>query len=315
MLKTKKFWVFTALIAVALGVFLLGIAWIAAGFHLSAFNTVHYQRIETPVTEPYDRIVIDALDCSVRILAQSATSAFPDLQEQKYDTPMLLSHDSEYMVTELTVRDRTLYITRHDNRPWYQHIGIYFGDGNEGMTLILDDLHFDTLDVTSVSGEIWLMSEAEIKEVTLRSTSGEIAAVDLISQKAEMSSVSGSVLLHGTSVDSISLKTVSGELGAANIQCDTFKAESTSGDLTIGGNVICEKATMKTVSGDIEFSGFDADSIHITTTSGDVSGSLHSGKQFVCETVNGDIKVPADMPNAGFCTVQTTSGDIDIEIE
>lgn len=315
MLKSKKFWIFSSIICISVGLLLICAAWVSAGFHLSAFNTVHYQRIETPITEPYDKIVIDALDCNVRILAQSATSAFPDLQEQKYDTPMLLSHDSEYMVTELTVRDRTLYITRQDNRPWYQHIGIYFGDGNEGITLILDDLHFDALNVTSVSGEIWLMSEAEIKEVSLHSTSGEIVAIDLISEKAEMSSVSGSVLLHGASGDSISLKTVSGEIDAANMQCGTFKAESTSGDLSIGGNVICGKATIKTVSGDVELEGFDADDINITTTSGDVEGSLLSGKQFSVTTSSGEIDIPKDSPNAGHCVVTTTSGDIEIKIQ
>ena len=315
MLKTKKFWVFTALVTVALGVLLIGIAWIAAGFHPSAFNTVHYERMETPITESYDKIVIDALDCRVRILAPSSVSAFPDLQEQKFDTPMLLSHDSEYMVTEAVVRDGTLYITRTDNRPWYQHIGIYFGDGNEGITLILDDLHFDALDVTTVSGDIWLMSEAEIKEVNFNTTSGEIYTSDMTAQQIAMSSVSGNMFLLRTSADSISLKTVSGEIMAGALQCDTFKAESTSGDLSISGNVICGKATMKTVSGDVELKQFDAENIHITTTSGDVEGTLSSGKKFSVTTNSGEIDIPADTPGAGLCTVNTTSGDIEIEIE
>ena len=65
----------------------------------------------------------------------------------------------------------------------------------------------------------------------------------------------------------------------------------------------------------MELKQFDAENIHITTTSGDVEGTLSSGKKFSVTTNSGEIDIPADTPGAGLCTVNTTSGDIEIEIE
>ena len=116
-------------------------------------------------------------------------------------------------------------------------------------------------------------------------------------------------------VDTMELYTKSGEIMIGGISIDTLQAETTSGDMKFELAIGLENAILKTTSGDIELVSFDSDDIRITTTTGDVSGSLMNGKKFVCETTTGHIKVPADTPDNGTCTIQTTTGDIEIKVE
>lgn len=317
MVKSRKPWVFAALLFLAIGVILIVVAFYSVGFHVSGFNTVHYEPELTPLDRPYDKIIIDGASCDVIIMTPQTRSAFPEYQDLEITSPCVLSYnDGNSIFTECGYRDRVLYITRCDLRPWYEKIGYDFHTESEQIVLFLDDMHFDALDVTTSSGRIWLLSEAEIKDVQMKSISGQLVAKDLFCNSLSMTSTSGQIFLSSTLSDEMILKTVSGEIAISTTHSnETLHAMTTSGEIS-AETVSAGTLTLETTSGDIGFSDAEAIiAVVLESVSGDIEGSLSSGKRFTAKTTSGDIKIPADDPHEAQCIVTTTSGDIEITIE
>ena len=318
MVKSRKPWVFAALLFLAIGVILITIAFYSVGFHVSGFNTVHYEPELTPLDRPYDKIIIDGASCDVIIMTPQTRSAFPEYQDLEITSPCVLSYnDGNDIFTECGYRDRVLYISRRDLRPWYERIGYDFHTESEQIVLFLDDMHFDALEVQSASGNIWLYSAAEIKQVQFESTSGELFAKDLTSDSLTMKTTSGNVCVWTSQSEHILLQTTSGDIMLDNVHTgDTFHAMTVSGEISAAAITSQNTLTLETTSGDISFSGLDAANGPVfETTSGDIEGSLSTGKRFSVKSVSGDVEVPADVPHAPLCVIQTTSGDIEITIE
>ncbi len=318
MVKSRKPWVCAALLFLAIGVILITVAFYSVGFHVSGFNTVNYEPELTPLDRPYDKIIIDGASCDVIVMTPQTRSAFPEYQDLEITSPCVLSYnDGNSIFTECGYRDRVLYITRRDLRPWYEKIGYDFHTESEQIVLFLDDMHFDALEVQSASGNIWLYSAAEIKQVQFESTSGELFAKDLKSDSLTMKSTSGNVCVWTSNSEHILLQSTSGDVMLDNVHTgDTFHAMTVSGEISAAAITSQNTLTLETTSGDISFSGLDAANGPVfETTSGDIEGSLSTGKRFSVKSVSGDVEVPADEPNAPLCVIQTTSGDIEITIE
>ena len=230
---------------------------------------------------------------------------------------MLAYNDGNEIFTEAGYADSVLHISHRDLRPWYKRIGYDFHTESEQIVLFLDDLHFDALEVQSASGNIWLYSEAEIKEVQLQSVSGELFAKDLKSDSLTMKTVSGEVCVWTSTSENILLQTTSGNVRLENVHAgNTFHAMTVSGEISADHITSQNTLALETTSGDIAFSHLDAASGPVfETTSGDIEGSLTTGKRFSVKSVSGDVDVPADVPNAPLCVIQSTSGDIEIIIE
>ena len=313
MRNRKYIWVIAAFVCIAVGLFVVGIAFVAVDFHITGFSTVTYEQKLTPITEKFDRIVIDGRECEVSVLPISTHHSMPQYQELEIDGTTVVSHDSEYLTTEVYVEDGTLYITRRNELPWYAYIGVDIG--SYGIALMLEDTEFESLDIATASGDVMLWTGLKGNALKVHTTSGDFSAYMLSYDTFEVQSVSGDIQLLNGIVDTMRLNSTSGEISLGGMTIlETLQADTMSGDMELTQVVGCKNATLKTASGDIELDSFDADDIRITTASGDVSGSLQAGKQFVCETVSGDIQVPADTPNGGVCTVDTASGAIELTV-
>ena len=135
MRNRKYIWIIVAFVCIAVGLFVVGIAFVAADFHITGFSTVTYEQKLTPITEKFDRIVIDGRECEVSVLPISTHHSMPQYQELEIDGTTVVSHDSEYLTTEVYVEDGTLYITRRNELPWYAYIGVDIG--SYGIALML----------------------------------------------------------------------------------------------------------------------------------------------------------------------------------
>ena len=319
MLKAKKGWIWTALICISLGLILTAAAFYSVGFHVSGFNTVQYEAELTPLDKPYDKIVIDGAWCDVIIMTPETRHAFPQYQELAIDSPSVLSYnDGNDIFTEIGYsEDRVLNISRRDLRPWYEKIGINVGTEADQIVLFLDDLHFDVLEITTVSGRIWLMSEAEIKEVQMKSLSGQIVVQQLTGNSLTMQSVSGNVIVNVAAFDHILAETTSGEILLGGVHASqTLHAKTVSGEIDAGNAASDNTLALETTSGDIEFRGLAAaNGMTLASTSGDIEGTLSFGMRYSVKTVSGDIEIPADVPGAPLCVVSTTSGDIELKVQ
>jgi len=315
--KSKKTWFFAALILLALGLILTAAAFFSVGFHISGFDTTNYEQELTPLDKPYDKIVIDGGWCNVLIMTPGTRSAFPEFQDLEITSPCVLSYnDGNDIFTECGYRDRVLYISRRDLRPWYKKIGYDFNMNSDQIVLFLDDLHFDTLEVTTSSGRIWLLSEAEIKDVNMHTSSGQLFVRDLMSNSLTMKSTSGDIYIQTSLSDHILAESTSGAISLASVHSqELLHAITSSGELS-ADRTYSSTLTLETTSGDIEFSDLDAIiAIVLESTSGDIEGSLSSGKRFTANSTSGNIQVPPDASGGAQCIVNTTSGDIEITIE
>ena len=294
MRNRKYIWVIAAFVCIAVGLFVVGIAFVAADFHITEFSTVTYEQKLTPITEKFDRIVIDGRECEVSVLPISTHHSMPQYQELEIDGTTVVSHDSEYLTTEVYVENGTLYITRRNELPWYAYIGVDIA--SYGIALMLEDTEFESLDITTASGDVMLWTGLKGNALKVHTTSGDFSA-------------------YMQSYDTFEVQCVSGDIQLLNGIADTMRLNTTSGEISLGGITILETLQADTMSGDMELTQVvGCKNATLKTASGDVSGSLQSGKQFVCETASGDIQVPADTPNGGVCTVHTASGDIELTV-
>ena len=245
----------------------------------------------------------------------------------------VICYENDKVSYNVSVEDDTLYIIKQGNYDWYDNIGISITDDQEKITLYLPEAQYEALKITSASGDVYVSDKLTFKSLEIDCASADVeymATSDVISVKtvsgdielgnsnaasAEICSVSGDVSIKNMSMsESTSIKTTSGDVEAENIECAGFTCQTTSGEIELAGVVSVGSMTVSTKSGEVELSGCDAESIDIKTVSGDVSGVILTEKNFNCNSVSGNIRVPDDA-DGGECSINTTSGDIYIKIK
>jgi DUF4097 and DUF4098 domain-containing protein YvlB len=119
------------------------------------------------------------------------------------------------------------------------------------------------------------------------------------------------VYLPEAEYQSLTVRTVSGEIEVpADFTFATAKVESTSGDLTLRAKVT-DGVTAKSVSGDITLDGVSGE-VQITTTSGDVEVGRSAAQTLTVQTTSGEIDLEDVSVERGAC-ITSVSGDVELE--
>lgn len=319
MKTSKKVMIIVASASVFVGLFISLGALIAMNFDFSRLNSVTFVTNTYSVEEAFSNVSVDGAECDVRLLLSEDGSS------------KVVCKESDRISHSVAVNSGTLTVERHDDRRWYEHIGIYWGKME--IVIYLPQSEYEALYVKNMSGNITIPKDFSFTEAEVQSTSGNVsfkAAVqnalsaktvsgelyvgDTAPKSLEAESTSGDVTVASVKVETeVKAKTVSGDVELSGIECQNAAAESTSGDVTFSGVYASEKMNIKSVSGDVELLKCDADSLWIKTTSGDASGTLLTEKIFITDTTSGDISVPGSV-TGGKCEVKTTSGDIRFKI-
>ena len=364
MSHTKKIWICAALICVLLGAVISGGTLAAIGFDFSRLNTMefvtHTYKVRDPDTHgsaspgasetegpntytaegTFSRISIDAAEADVRLIRS-------DTDECK-----VVCIESEKITHTVTVEADTLTIVRYDERKWYERSGIYWGDMSitiylpgdsydslsvstlSGDVTVPEEFTFDTVQVDTASGEIDFLAAAN-RSLRLKTLSGDLTVAELTTENLTLQTTSGDMELTGLSADSMNISTTSGEIELENVTADTLFVKSTSGEIesddvrvtdrmefeTVSGDVRLTGCVsngwlgVTTVSGDVKLNGCDCDVVlSILTTSGDITGTVLTPKQFLCST-NGKVSVPFSKPVNSIFEANSISGDVRISIE
>lgn len=263
------------------GAIISAIALINVNFDFSTFNTVKTENNTYEITETFSGIDIESAECDIKLLP--ATDG----------VCKVICSESDKISHEVAVENGTLTVKRYDNREWYEHIGIYWGEIK--ITVFLPNSEYQELYLRTLSGDISLPS-------------------DFTFYNSEIHNTSGSIDYRANTTNNLKLKTVSGDIRVFDNNINVLNCDTTSGDIELLNVVAINDFTVQTVSGDIEFKNCEGSRISLKATSGDIEGSLLSSKKFVVETTSGDIDVPPSITDGGECQVKTTSGDIEIEI-
>ncbi len=266
-------------IAVALmvagGLIVLG-AFAAVGFDVTAIGTRRYQTESITVTEEFTALSIDVSTAQVT-LAPAADGV----------CRIEWCHEEKVAVTAC-VRDGVLTLCERDERRWYEHIGISFGD-REAVTVYLPARAYRALSVTVDTGDVMIPQQVEFEDITVHTATGDVACEARLAR-------------------AVSLTTSTGDVTVTGLQSERLTVSVNTGDVLLT-DVVAGKLSVTTDTGDVRLQNSDGDTVCIQTATGDVSGTLRTEKVFIVDTATGDVRVPQS-DRGGRCEITTSTGDV-----
>lgn len=339
MRSKKKIALIIAAICAGIGSIAILTTFLLIQFDFSRLNTMKFEEKTYEVTESFNKISINDLECDIKFIPTESGPC------------RVVCFESSKIGNQVSVEEDTLIVTRQDKRPWYAHFGIWWSENNT-VTVYLPKKEYESLYVKTLSGDITMADSFAFQEARLVSTSGDIAFTSHISgnlyvkstsgdinlnsieaKMTEIRSTSGDISLTGCTSGDLYVKSTSGDIYLGGIEAKTTEIRSTSGDLslsqigaselmlkTISGTIKIEQTTVEghaeiiTTSGDISLYETDADTLYIKSVSGDIRGTLLTSKIFKTHTTSGSVHIPPSKEGAGECNINTTSGDIRIDI-
>lgn len=302
MKNAKRIVICAAFLLVAVGGIMIAAAMSMGHFVFENGKGLSYEMKTFEVKEVFSDILIEDTECNVRILPAmdgECKVVCPEKQD-----------DSVYHT--VTVSDGVLSVRRHDERKWYQYIGISFGAPD--LEVYLPEKEYGRLSARSVSGSIQVDEGFTFENASLESTSGSVRMFSKVKKELEVESTSGRVIIENASPETLAARSVSGRLALSHIRSGEISAKSTSGKIELT-DVIAEKNLYaESVSGGVALDGCDGGSIRIETTSGSVKGTILSDKIFIARSTSGSVNIPRSSVGEE-CEITTTSGSITITIK
>ena len=300
-MKTTKRIMLAALLLVILGAGMIVTALARGNFDWKEMTTMSFVTKTYEVTDAFSGIAVKDIESCVRLVPSADGRCRVSCPEEE---------DGSVNYT-VSVTDGVLNVQCHDERRWYQHIGIFF-DVPE-VEIWLPEEEYQQLAVSTVSGRIEVAEGLRFEEVSLESVSGSVHMHAQAEKALKAESKSGRVTIENASPEQLNAKTSSGRIELAHIRCGGASARSTAGRIELT-DVIAEKDLfVKNTSGSVNLDGCDAGGISIETTSGAVKGTLLTDKIFMASSSSGRVEIPRSNLG-GDCEITTTSGSIRIEI-
>ena len=283
MKHAKKIVICALFLLVAVSGLMTAAAAVRGDFDMKNMKEVSCEMKTFEVKEAFSDIYVEDAECNVRILCATDGKCKVICQEKQ---------DGSIYHT-VTVSDGVLNVQRHDERKWYQYIGISFDDPDV---------------------EVYL-PEKVYGQLSARSVSGNIQVDDGFTfESASLESVSGSVRMFSEVKKELNAETTSGRILLSHIRSGGITVKSTAGKIQLT-DVIAEKNLyVKSISGGVMLDECDGSTIKIETTSGSVKGTILSDKIFITDSISGRVKVPRSSVG-GECEVTTISGNITIELK
>ena len=300
-MKTKRMiWTIIAVGLIGLGFLTFLIAAALMRFDLTQINTVDFVTNTYTVAEDFTDISIEGAECDINLEFTNDSAC------------RVVCTEGEKITHSVSVQNDTLIVTRHDNREWYDNIGIYWG--KISVTVYLPKAQYNSLYVKCVSGDINVPRTFTFENADISNNSGEINFYAKVTGDLSLNNVSGETKVANTAPQSLTVSSKNGDIELENIECATLSAQNTNGKIELEEVLVSGKLEAKTENGNIELDCCDADTLYLKSTTGKIEGSLLTPKNFVTDTVNGKIKVPASS-QGGKCEAITTNGNIELEIE
>ncbi len=319
MRTSKKNAIIIAGIMIVAGLVISVGAMAVRGFDFTTINTVSFVTNTYTIDEEFSNISINGDECDVRLLPSEDESC------------KVVCYENDKVYHSVEVKDDTLTIERHDNRKWYEYIGVYwrnmeikvylpekeytslYAKNQSGDIVIPENFSFDSADVQSTSGGINFTASVK-GELSTKTTSGELYVGKTTPSKLNAQSKSGELAIEDVTVqETITFNATSGDVELSGIKCKSITGGTTSGGVDFSDVITSENISIECSSGDVELYKCDADSLWLQTKSGNVSGTFLTEKIFLTDTSSGDIDVPHSA-SGGKCEITTTSGDIECDI-
>lgn len=292
---------------------LLAVSLVVAGLMISAVGLF-------AVNFDFTKLSMARLTANIHNVEEDFTSISIDtdisdvtLALSKGNTCQVVCLEEVNYIHKVSVENNTLTITTEDNRMWYEHIGMNFGDYHN-VTVFLPKKAYEDLTIDCRTADV------EIPK-------------DFSFGWADITTTTGDVKWQGSMVNNLLISVTTGDIRIDDTGCQTLTAKTDTGDIRLANTVVTQGLTAKTDTGDVCFDLSDAKAMSVKTDTGDVTGTLLSNKIFVTETDTGNVVVPAptdggigeilslegelimqDNLHPGVCYITTDTGDIRIKL-
>lgn len=300
MSKSKYIAIIVAACCIGVGLIIAFAGALMVGFNFTKLNSMSFEEKTYSVGSEFRNININGTECDVIILPSEDNEC------------RIVSRDSTGIFTDFSVDGDTLFITRTDSRSWFEHFGIWWGD-DLSVKLFLPRKEYESLVLKTVSGDITVRNEFKFSAAELQSTSGDILFSSETNDSLSAKTVSGNIKLEKAN-GKVKAVSTSGEIDMSDMNPSELSVKTTSGDIELSSVAAGGESEIESVSGDVDLDRSDFGSVSIKTVSGEVEGSLLSSKNFVANTLSGDVQLPQPDTSAGSCNIKTTSGDIEIRV-
>ena len=287
----------------------------------SGFGSDEAEEIKHTVDGEFDKLSIDASSQDIEILPSESDESYVLIKNEK----------ESHLTYTVEVKDGSLSIFEvFKNEKWYNIFN--FSSVHRKITVYLAKTNFDSLVLDLSSGDVKISDKFSFANADIDMSSGDVEFFANVENELKIAGSSGDIEIKGTEAKNIDCETSSGEITIEGVAANKIKCDLTSGDITLKNitsseislettsgdvvmmSVISGKIKCNLTSGDMDFELCDGEEIDISTSSGSVKGSFLSDKIFIADASSGDVRVPSTT-SGGVCKINTTSGDITVEIK
>lgn len=289
MKRATKVWLIISACLIAAGLVISAVALVSLGFDFKNLST---RTMETNTYSPagdFSNILVDVrtADITFKLSTDGKTK--------------VVCYEEEKMKCSVQISDDTLVVTQGDDRKWYEQIGFYTEDA---------------------SVTVYLPAKIYYDECNLYCTTGDVTvAEDFRFLKANVETTTGDIDWNANLAGKLQMKCTTGDMKVSNVRCGSLDIQGATADVNLKNTEAEDKLNVKVTTGDVTLDRVDAAELFIKATTGDVIGTLVSDKIFDTKATTGMIIMPAGeeikdtTKPLGKCTIETTTGDIKIEIE
>ena len=298
----KKRTMIALIVAVAL--ILAGGTILMLGFSLAqnAAPQTSLTEQEVLITESFHDVVINT-DCDVHFMPYNGD----------VDAQVIITGEPEQIYHEIMVEEGVLKIKMIDHRDWTDHIQISNVLGTTEkmeMTVYLPNTQYETLRITTNTGDIKFPGVLAAKEALLRSDTGDVWLEGGPVEMLDCMLSTGDITVRGGEGMFMKLRTGTGKLDIRDVTAQELHLGIDTGDTEVV-NVIAPTFTINGGTGDVDLENVQAETyLQVFTDTGDISAENCKATNVNVATSTGDLDVPAEWQ---FQRIETGSGNIKYE--
>ncbi len=299
MSKKTKIWLIVAGCLVVAGLLLFTSVMMANGWDFTKLSTSKYE------TNTY---TLDDAFSKIHIYTDEADVLFTPSEDNICKVVCYEMKNAKHLVD---VQNDSLYIRTHNNKKWYEYIGINFGSPK--ITVSLPQIQYDALFINSSTGDVDIPKDFQFGILDVSVDTGDVTNFASATDIMKIATSTGNIRVENVTANTINFTVSTGDTYLTDIRCNKLESKGSTGGISLKNVIATEQFSIDRSTGDVKFDRCDAPEIFVKTDTGDVTGSLLSEKVFITKTSTGKIKVPQSA-SGGKCSIVTSTGDIRLEI-
>ncbi|MBR3929439.1 MAG: DUF4097 family beta strand repeat protein [Clostridia bacterium] len=299
-MTSRKKWARRAAFLFVIGLALALAAFAGAGF---SFRNLSGQEMIETVFEPEGEFE------NISLIAHSSDVKFAPSEDGKTKIVCRTPEKTKYYAK---ISDNTLLIDSVDTREWFDKLRINWGDMM--ITVYLPQSAYQNLFVHVTTGNVVIPAGLAFENARIDAATSFVSLHAAVYEKASLKTTTGDIDVKGLNAKELSVRLTTGDANLSDVTAKDVYVKTTTGKIRLTNVKASDKLVGECTTGGIRLNACDAGEIDMKATTGDIIGTLLTEKTFEAKAATGTVRVPYSK-QGGLCSLETTTGDIDIAIE